>query len=91
MARTLIFPSGKAKKNLGAFLKRHPELEERTEEVIDTLLKNPLDQTVGVHKLTGQLKYFYGADVTPHRYRIVYAFDADHVYLLNIGTHDEVY
>ena len=91
MPRTLIFPSGKSKKEMRSFLKRHPELERRIEKTIDILLKNPLDQTVGVHKLTGQLKHFYGADVTPRQYRIVYAFDEGHVYFLNIGTHDEVY
>ena len=91
MARKLIFPSGKARKSLISFLRKHPELEERARDVLDVLLKNPLDRAVSAHKLTGQLKYFYGADITPHRYRIVYAFDTDHVFFLNIGTHDEVY
>ena len=74
-----------------SFIKQHPELEEHAEKVLDVLLGNPLDQTVGAHKLTGQLRNFYGADVTPRQYRIVYAFDDRHVYFLNIGTHDEVY
>jgi mRNA-degrading endonuclease YafQ of YafQ-DinJ toxin-antitoxin module len=59
MARTLIFPSGKARKQLYSFLKKHPELEARIERVLTLLLKNPLDQSVGAHKLTGQLKHFY--------------------------------
>ena len=91
MARTLIFPSSKSRKGLYSFLKKHPELEERIAATIDLLLADPLDQKVGAHKLTGQLKHFYGADVTPRQYRIVYAFDDRHVYFLNIGTHDEVY
>ena len=91
MTRTLIFPSGAAKKKLARFIEQHPELEGRIEKVLDALLKNPRDPGVGAHKLTGQFKDFYGADVTPRSYRIVYAFSDDHVYFLNIGTHDEVY
>ena len=91
MLRTLIFPSGKARKKLRTFLIKHPELEKHIEKTLDALLKNPLDQVVGAHKLTGDLRHFYGADITPRHYRIVYAFDDEHIYFLNIGTHDEVY
>lgn len=91
MRRTLIFSSSKAHKNLVSFFKKHPELRERTRDVLVHLLENPLDRKVGAHKLTGVLGHFYGADITPYKYRIVYAFDDRHVYVLNIGTHEEAY
>lgn len=89
--RTLIVPSKKSEKRIARFYKKHPELRIPTERVLSVLLQDPLSQKVGAHKLSGVLKLFWGADVTPKQYRIVYAFDEHHLYFINIGTHNEVY
>ena len=87
--RRIAFSSGSERK-FHRFGERHPELRQRVGEIVLILQKNPLDQSVRVHKLSGRLEQCYGADVT-FQYRIVYRFDGEFLYLLNIGTHDEVY
>jgi len=87
--RKIVFSRGSERK-LRRFIKRHPELKTRADRVINLLRENPVNQSVGAHKLSGRLRLYWAADVTFH-YRIVYSFDDETLYLLNIGTHDETY
>ena len=89
--RTLVFPSKKSAKRIARFYRKHPELKLPTQRTLLLLLENPLNQKVGAHKLSGVLTSFWGANVTPKQYRVVYSFDERHIYFINIGTHDEVY
>lgn len=77
-------------RRLVAFTKAHPDLRERTRGLIDRLRTNPFDPRNKIHKLSGKLKAFWGADVT-WSYRIVFLLGDDSVTLINIGSHDEVY
>ena len=77
-------------RNLRVFLKKHPELESTLKEKLTILQKNPKDSRLKAHKLTGRLKGFFGASLT-YEHRLVFYFDKKYIFLLAIGTHDEVY
>ncbi len=87
--RKLIFSKG-SEKRFRKFLERHQNLKTRVKWVFSKLSQDPLDREVGTHKLTGKLAGQYGADIN-FRYRIVFSFDKENIYLINVGTHDEVY
>lgn len=82
--------SNRFKKNLRDFLRKHPELETISQQRIAILQKNPLDLRLKTHKLTGKLKDFLGAWIT-YEYRLVFYLDKKSIFLLAIGSHDEVY
>ncbi len=75
---------------LKVFLQKHPDFETRVEWVLGALQKDPFAPGLKTHRLSGKMKQFYGCSIDYH-YRLVFAFDDRAVYLLNIGTHDEVY
>ncbi len=77
-------------KKLGKFLKFHPELEKKTQKTFEILMKDVFLPVLETHKLSGKLKTLYGASIN-FEYRIVFDFDEKNVFLVNIGSHDEVY
>ena len=77
-------------KKLKKFISVHPKLRFVIIEIIDTLLTDPLSRKYKAHKLSGSLRDCYGVSIG-FGYRIVYSFDKNNVYFLNIGSHDEVY
>ena len=82
--------SERFKKNLQEFLKKHPELESVSQEKLTILQKNPRDAQLKTHKLTGKLKSFLGCSIT-HEYRFVFYLQKDSIFLLAVGSHNEVY
>ncbi|MFA6273985.1 MAG: type II toxin-antitoxin system YafQ family toxin [Candidatus Paceibacterota bacterium] len=72
------------------FLKNHSDLEKKTKKAFELLSKDVFSSQLKTHKLSGGLRMFYGADIN-FQYRIVFGFDNENVYLINIGSHDEVY
>lgn len=88
MAR-LVF-SSRFNKKLRNFLKKHPELVTTVREKFLILAKNPKDSRLKPHKLTGKLDGLFATSVT-YGYRVVFYLDGDSIFLLAIGTHDEVY
>ena len=86
----ILIVSNSAKRKLKAFIKKHPEHRVKLEQIITNLLKNLLQKKIKVHRLSGKLKFLYAASIT-YEYRLIYFFDDQHVYLINIGSHDEVY
>ena len=87
--RSLVV-SKSAQKKIKLFNKKYPELKTKLESAISGLLKNQFPKSLGVHKLTGRLKNFYAANIN-YEYRLVFLFDNKYAYLINIGSHDEVY
>jgi mRNA-degrading endonuclease YafQ of YafQ-DinJ toxin-antitoxin module len=85
----LVLPP-RFKRNLRGFLKRHPELGEVLQEKLTLLERNPMDSRLKTHRLTGKLKHCFAAWIT-YEYRLVFSLDDNSVFLLAIGTHDEVY
>ncbi len=72
------------------FFKRHPDLEAKAGKLLTLLTKDVFHPQLKAHKLTGDLKKLYAASLD-HRYRIVFGFNDETVFLINIGSHDEVY
>ena len=83
-------PSSYFEKKLKKFVSAHPELRSRIIDTINALLLDPLSRKYKAHKLSGSLRDCYGVSIG-FGYRIVYYFDTENLYLLNIGSHDEVY
>ena len=77
-------------KKLKKLVSAHPELRTHIINIINAILFDPLTRKYKAHKLSAPLRGCYGVSIT-FGYRIVYTFDTDNVYLLNIGSHDEVY
>ena len=83
-------PSAYFEKKLKKFVSAHPELRSRIIETVNALLVDPLSRKYKAHKLSGSLSACYGVSIG-FGYHIVYIFDNDNLYLLNIGSHDDVY
>ena len=75
---------------LKSFLKKHPDLRDLVLEKLTLLQKNPNDPGLKTHELKGRLKGILAANLT-FNYRVVFYIKGDLIYLLNIGSHDEVY
>lgn len=86
----ILVVSNSAKRKMRAFIKKHPDLQLKLEQVIFAILKNPSSSKLRIHKLTGKLKNLHAASIT-YDHRLVFFFDDQCVYLVNIGSHDEVY
>ena len=79
-----------AKRKIKAFVKKYPELESKLEKTVSGLLKDPFQDRFDTHKLTGRLKHLYAASIT-YEHRLIFFFDDKCIYIVNIGSHDEVY
>ena len=82
--------SGRFKKKLRDFLRARPELREIVREKLTILQENPHNPRLKTHKLTGKLKGFYAASIT-YEHRLVFYAEGNLIFLLALGTHDEVY
>ena len=82
--------SARFKKSARDFLKRHPELRKIFEERLELLRQNPKDSKLRVHKLSGKLSEYFAVRIT-FEYRVIFYFSEGAIYLLAIGSHDEVY
>ena len=78
----------KAKK----FFKKHPEFSNKFKEIILKLERNPFDISLKTHRLKGDLKDFYACSLN-YEYRIILniVIIDNIVFLIDIGTHDDVY
>ena len=73
----------------GAFLRRHPELEQRVEEVMEKVAVGER-AGLGIHSLRGKLAGFRSARIS-QSYRLVFALEPDAVVYIDIGSHEDVY
>lgn len=77
-------------RKLRKILKNNRKLEESYIHVLTNLQKDIFQKDLRTHKLHGMLENIYAASVT-YRYRLLFYYDDEYIYLLNIGSHDEVY
>ena len=77
-------------KRVSKFLQYHSQFKARVHVVFELLSKNVFHSSLKTHKLSGKLQNLYGCNIN-HYYRIIFGFDAEKVYLYDIGSHDEVY
>ena len=87
--RQLVLPK-RFKKNLRDFLKKHPELKIVFSKALNILQADPKDSRLKLHKLTGKLAGCFSISIA-YEYRLVLYFEKEFIFLLAIGTHDEVY
>ena len=84
------FTTSKFDKRLVVFVKSHPELSKRMQEIIDKVVKNPFDKSLRTHKLSGRLQGCLASSIT-YQYRIAFLLMGEKITFLDIGSHDEVY
>ena len=75
---------------------KHPALNENIEKALKLLAENPFSPQLETHKLKGKLAGSWACSVE-YDLRIVFDFvkseskKEDDIFLIEIGTHDEVY
>lgn len=77
-------------------VRRHPTLRKDIEDTLRLLVKDPFTPQLETHKLKGKLSGSWACS-TGYDLRIVFDFvksegqKEDSIFLIEIGTHDEVY
>jgi addiction module RelE/StbE family toxin len=77
-------------------LRKKPDLHEDVEQALRLLAENPFDPRLETHKLKGKLSGSWACKAG-YDLRIVFDFvktqgqEVDEIFLLEIGTHEEVY
>ncbi|WP_456488141.1 type II toxin-antitoxin system RelE/ParE family toxin [Caminibacter pacificus] len=79
-------------KKLKKFLKKNPQILPKYEKTIVLLENNPYHPSLRLHKLSGKLQNFYSVSIDMN-YRIIVDFIIieDKIFLIDIGTHDDIY
>ncbi|MBF0459098.1 MAG: type II toxin-antitoxin system mRNA interferase toxin, RelE/StbE family [Nitrospirae bacterium] len=77
-------------KKASKYFKKDPTLKKEYLDFASKIVNNPFNPSLKTHKLSGNLKDRYACSLT-HDIRIVFTISDDTIYLLNIGSHDEVY
>jgi mRNA interferase YafQ len=76
------------------FLRRSKKIREPQASMLRAALRrfaaDPRDPLLRTHKLKGELDGYWAFSVDDDL-RVLFRWDADVVFLVNIGTHDEVY
>ena len=72
------------------FIRKHPTLRSKLEQVVTNLLRDPFLVSLETHRLSGRLKHLYAASIN-YDYRVIFFFNDKFLYLVNIGSHEEVY
>ncbi|WP_420266763.1 type II toxin-antitoxin system YafQ family toxin [Candidatus Magnetominusculus dajiuhuensis] len=70
--------------------KNSQALDAKLSKVLMSLRENPFTPSLKTHKLSGNLSDRYACSLTED-IRITFMLSGDTLYLLNIGSHDEVY
>ena len=92
--RTLIW--GKSfKRAFGRMVGRRPKLKEDLEETLALLVSNPFAPQLETHKLKGELAGSWACSAG-YDMRVIFQFvkgvgKEDDIFLIELGTHDEVY
>ncbi|KAF3885918.1 MULTISPECIES: type II toxin-antitoxin system RelE/ParE family toxin [Nostocales] len=93
--RTIVLASS-FKRAFKKLVQRRPEMQERIEECLVLLATNPFDPILQTHKLKGKLLGAWACSIE-YDCRIVFNFvensdsGEEEIFLIDIGSHDEVY
>ena len=87
-----IVKDSKFIKKAKRFFKRNPKLKDKFKIIIYQLMLNPFDPSLKTHKLKGNLKGLSSCSLN-FEYRIILNIKIveKKIYLIDIGTHDDVY
>ena len=72
------------------FIEKYPILDDKLNEVLECLAKDPFDPMLKTHKLHGPLKDFYACRIS-YDQRIVFELSQNLITLRGIGSHDQIY
>ena len=73
------------------YKKLTPKLQQKTKASIALWARNPNDESLRLHKLSGKMSRFYSIDITGDL-RALYEKVGDEVYLYQmVGTHSQLY
>lgn len=78
------------KRRYKKFLKTRPEAKDKLLCIFKKLQADIDKNSLYTHKLTGELRKFYACRIT-YDLRLVFNYDEENIYLVDIGSHDEVY
>ncbi|MFA5779654.1 MAG: type II toxin-antitoxin system mRNA interferase toxin, RelE/StbE family [Elusimicrobiota bacterium] len=93
--RTLVW-SNTFIRALKKFLRKHPDSQKDIEKTLELLVENPFIPQLETHKLKGKLSSNWACSVG-YNIRIIFDFvkskkqKEDDIFLIEIGSHDEVY
>ena len=87
----IIFTKKYEKRSI-KFFKKHSNLKTKYVKVINILKQNPYHPSLRLHKLQGAMRDYYSISLDLE-YRIIIDFVVvdKKIYLIDIGTHNEVY
>lgn len=83
-----IVPSKKFANEVEKLLKKNPQYKVKLEKALNLLRINCKHPSLRLHKLSGTENYSVSID---RSIRIIFNLDSEIIFLLRIGTHDEVY
>ena len=95
MSRRLVLTPG-FQRAYRRFAKKNPNHRQRLDEVLSQMQEDVFASSLATHKLSGNLRHFW-ASACGYDCRIVFSLKIDPdtgqeiLFLINIGTHDEVY
>lgn len=87
--RNIIYDSSFHKK-FKKVSKNNKELQDRIFEILELMRGDVFNFKLMTHKLSGDLRKCYACKVT-FDLRMVFYFDDNNIYLVDIGGHDDVY
>lgn len=90
MSNRQLIATNQFERKLSNLSQKGVDLKKKISKTLNLLKKDVYSSVLRTHKLSGKLKNLYACSID-YDYRIVFVFDAEFVYLLNIGTHEEVY
>ena len=80
-----------SKKFKKQYKKLSPKLQQKTKISLALWARNPHDESLRMHKLSGKMNRFYSIDITGD-IRALYEQAGDEVYLYQmVGTHSQLY
>jgi addiction module RelE/StbE family toxin len=88
---TLLVPDSFLRQ-MKKFLRSHPDLRSRVEEILLGLEEDPCQPRLRLHPLRGKLEGYYAVSVTySYRITLILRIAEREITLLDIGSHDDVY
>ncbi len=81
---------GKFKKHFKERVQSHSNLYQKFNERVDLFVKSPDDPILKDHSLKGSKQRFRAFSITGD-IRVIYFLEADNVYFVDIGSHNQVY
>lgn len=83
-----LVASTKFEAELSKTAKGRPGISTKISKKLQMLLSNPKHPSLRLHKLAGTNNYSISVDMS---IRIIVHFSGEFIYLLKIGTHEDVY